>query len=376
MYRKNTAGQYIGFVAVNATTGAAMSGTTGFAAYRCLDGGAQASAGGTVTDKGNGQYSFALAQADTNGNDCSILFTMTGMVPVEKTFVTTACDPTAATNFGITSLPSTSVTTNASLLTSGTGTDQISVSAGKVLLQATQTGVTIPTVTTVTTTTNLTNAPTTGDFTSTMKTSIGTAVAASNVAGVTGVTFPATVASPTNITAATGVVLSGVTHTGAVIPTVTNLTNLPAITTDWITAAGVSSAAVTKIQSGLSTYSGGDTSGTTTLLARLTSTRAGLMDNLDAAMTSRLAPTVAGRTLDVSATGEAGVDWANVGSPTTTLNLSGTTISTSQAVASVSGSVGSVASAVTLPSIPANWITGRTGRGPRDTRSGRSSTLR
>jgi hypothetical protein len=55
-----------------------------------------------------------------------------------------------------------------------------------------------------------------------------------------------------------------------------------------------------------------------------------------------LKPTVAGRALDVSAGGEAGVDWANVGSPTTTVNLSGTTISTSQAVASVSGAVGSV----------------------------------
>lgn len=41
-----------------------------------------------------------------------------------------------------------------------------------------------------------------------------------------------------------------------------------------------------------------------------------------------LAPTVAGRTLDVSAGGEAGVDWANVGSPTTTVGLSGTTVKT------------------------------------------------
>ena len=41
-----------------------------------------------------------------------------------------------------------------------------------------------------------------------------------------------------------------------------------------------------------------------------------------------LTPTTAGRTLDVSAGGEAGVDWANVGSPTTTLNLSATTIKT------------------------------------------------
>lgn len=43
---------------------------------------------------------------------------------------------------------------------------------------------------------------------------------------------------------------------------------------------------------------------------------------------SPLRATVAGRTLDVSAAGEAGVDWANVGSPTTTLNLSGTTVKT------------------------------------------------
>ena len=57
---------------------------------------------------------------------------------------------------------------------------------------------------------------------------------------------------------------------------------------------------------------------------------------------SALMPTTAARTLDVSATGEAGLDWANVGSPTTTVGLTGTTIATSQVVASVSGAVGSV----------------------------------
>ena len=40
--------------------------------------------------------------------------------------------------------------------------------------------------------------------------------------------FPGTVASPTNITAATGVTLAAVTHTGAVIPTVTTVTGLAA----------------------------------------------------------------------------------------------------------------------------------------------------
>src|SRR3990172_7740618 len=58
---------------------------------------------------------------------------------------------------------------------------------------------------------------------------------------------------------------------------------------------------------------------------------------------SALKPTTAGRTLDVSAGGEAGVDWANVGSPTTAVNLSATNIDVDQIVASVTGGVGSVA---------------------------------
>lgn len=43
---------------------------------------------------------------------------------------------------------------------------------------------------------------------------------------------------------------------------------------------------------------------------------------------SSLRPTTADRTLDVTATGEAGIDWANIGSPTQTVNLSGTTVKT------------------------------------------------
>jgi hypothetical protein len=48
-----------------------------------------------------------------------------------------------------------------------------------------------------------------------------------------------------------------------------------------------------------------------------------------------LQPTTAGRTLDVSAGGEAGLDWANIGSPTTAVNLSATNIDVDQVVASV-----------------------------------------
>jgi hypothetical protein len=64
---------------------------------------------------------------------------------------------------------------------------------------------------------------------------------------------------------------------------------------------------------------------------------------------SALRPTTAGRTLDVSAGGEAGVDWANVGSPTT---VSGAVGSVTGAVGSVTGAVGSVgAGGITATSI-------------------------
>lgn len=66
----------------------------------------------------------------------------------------------------------------------------------------------------------------------------------------------------------------------------------------------------------------------------------------DPAALTWLTPTTAGRTLDVSAGGEAGLDWANIGSPTTAQNLSATNIDVDQVVASVTGAVGSVTGAV------------------------------
>lgn len=43
---------------------------------------------------------------------------------------------------------------------------------------------------------------------------------------------------------------------------------------------------------------------------------------------SALRPTVAGRTVDVAVGGEVGIDWANIASPSTTQNLSGTSVKT------------------------------------------------
>lgn len=71
-----------------------------------------------------------------------------------------------------------------------------------------------------------------------------------------------------------------------------------------------------------------------------------------------LYPTVAGRKLDVTTTGEAGIDWANIGAPTTTVALSGTTVSTGQSITSVSGSVGSIATGgITSTSFATDSIT-------------------
>lgn len=50
-----------------------------------------------------------------------------------------------------------------------------------------------------------------------------------------------------------------------------------------------------------------------------------------------LTPTTAGRTLDVSATGEAGVDWANVGGQSTSVNLSATTTNLVNTVTTYTG---------------------------------------
>jgi hypothetical protein len=122
--------------------------------------------------------------------------------------------------------------------------------------------------------------------------------------------------------------------TADTIVTTTNLTNLPSIPANWLTAAGIAASAlngkgdwnigktgyalsaagvqaiwdvltsalatvgsigkllvdnINATISSRSTYAGGDTSGTTTLLSRLTAGRATNLDNLDATVSSRLA---------------------------------------------------------------------------------------
>lgn len=73
--RKNVAGQVIGMQLLT-PAGAAYSG--GANAFVTLDGGAQAAGGGTVTDEGNGYFSYAPTQAETNATLVAVTLVPTG----------------------------------------------------------------------------------------------------------------------------------------------------------------------------------------------------------------------------------------------------------------------------------------------------------
>lgn len=128
MYRKNTAGQFLCVQLILTATGAVGTGLTP-AARRCLDG-TFAAGGGTFTEDGStGSYKYAMSQGDTNGNNCSIIVTATGCIPVCINFVTTAADPTDAVRFGLTALPNAAAEAAGGLYTRGTGAGQINQDA-------------------------------------------------------------------------------------------------------------------------------------------------------------------------------------------------------------------------------------------------------
>lgn len=204
----------------------------------------------------------------------------TNMAPCDLEIELTGWDNQDAVHGGLSALPNTAVTTNASLLTSGTGTDQLSVTSGRVdagkllgtaistpatagildvnvkninnvaaatpgaaggvFIAGTNAATTVTTALTTTFTGNLTGSvgsvtgavgsvtgavgSVTGNVGGNVVGSVASVTArvtanADQLAGQTvtaaaGVTFPTSVASPTNITAGT-------------ITTVTNLTNAP-----------------------------------------------------------------------------------------------------------------------------------------------------
>lgn len=193
--KKNVASQSIGAQMASATDGSAFTGTV--TVYVTGDAGTQAigSVGsGICTHEGNGFHTYAPAQAETNYDQVAFTFIGTGAIP--------------STIQMFTQFPQT--VDNDVLAAGATGFTAIDTVVDTILVD-------------------------TGE----LQTNQGNWLTATGFA------------TPTNITAATGIVLSGVTHTGAVIPsvtltdTVTTLTNLPAITTNWLTATGINASAFT-----------------------------------------------------------------------------------------------------------------------------------
>jgi hypothetical protein len=128
MLRKNVASQFVYLCAVKAADGTALTGAT-ILGYRSIDGAAQASITGTITELANGQYKVALSQADVNGNDIGFHFTNASMIPIGITVVTTAADPTDGVRFGLTSLPNAAAEAAGGLYTRGTGAGQVAQDA-------------------------------------------------------------------------------------------------------------------------------------------------------------------------------------------------------------------------------------------------------
>jgi hypothetical protein len=142
-YKRNTGTAAVNVATVNSiTTFGTFAGTSTQGAFKEVD-----------STNLPGVYELHIPNnALASGADSVLVMLsgMTGVAPLPLEIELTATSNQDEVHGGMTALPNTACTTNASLITSGNGTDQLSVSGGKVLLQATQTGVTIPTVTTVT----------------------------------------------------------------------------------------------------------------------------------------------------------------------------------------------------------------------------------
>jgi ElaB/YqjD/DUF883 family membrane-anchored ribosome-binding protein len=114
-----------------------------------------------------------------------------------------------------------------------------------------------------------------------------TQFAGQTITAAAGVTLPSSIASPTNITA-------------GIITTVTNLTNLPAITSNWLTAAGIAASALNGKgdwnigKTGYALSTGGVQAiwdALTSALTTVGSIGKLLVDNINATISSRLAST-------------------------------------------------------------------------------------
>ena len=102
--RKNTSGQFVCAQLVSATDGTAVTtGTT--TVYYLIEGGTQGTGAGTVTHEGNGTWSYACVQSETNGDHVAWTFANSSAVSACVNTYPVSVDPTDAVRMGMTALP-------------------------------------------------------------------------------------------------------------------------------------------------------------------------------------------------------------------------------------------------------------------------------
>jgi hypothetical protein len=300
------------------TTAGAANTTVTPAVVLSLDGGSQTSATNAPTHLGNGHWVLVLTATEMNADLIALVATGTGLIPSFREFYTEsdwtsakaalvdasinsrsvyAGGPVASVTGSVGSITGVTFPTNFNFLAIAATTGQVGIDLSNIKQATgatTLNNITVPAVTNV------------GNVTG----SVGSVTG--SVGSIAGITFPGNF-NFLAIAAATGQVgidLSNIKQ--ATAPTTLSNITIPTVTTagavsgnvggigaggitaasfsaDSITAAALAASAVTEIQAGLSTYAGGDTSGTTALLSLLTPTRAARIDYLDASVNSRLA---------------------------------------------------------------------------------------
>ena len=163
--RKNVAGQIVAGQVNSRTDGSPL--TSAVTVYVTIDGGTQSAGGGTATHEGNGHWSYAPTQAETNGNHIAFTFTHASGVNQTVNVYTVSFDPHDTVRLGLTALPNAAAAGAGGLPVVGTGANNFKSDAS-----------------------------------------------------------------------------ANVTFANTSIATVTNLTNLPAITAGWLTAAGIAAGAL------------------------------------------------------------------------------------------------------------------------------------
>lgn len=309
-----------------------------------------------------GIYSFCPPDAALASGAQTVSFLLKGasnMAPYAFQIELTASDVQDGTRLGLTALPNAAAEASGGLITRGTSTGQLSVSSGQVILQS-GTGTGQLDFTSGVVKANVTQFGGTNATSSAGRPEVNTSHIAGSAVSTSSAQIGVNVVNLAGsaVSASSGLINANVTQLsgdataadnaesffdgtgyGAILQA-TTIATLSSQTSFTLTAGSAdndayngcviviqdASTAAQKAVGVIADYTG--STKTVTLLNDPAVFTMATSDIVTILADRALKPTVDNRTLDVTTSGEAGVDWANVGSPTTTVNLSGTTVKT------------------------------------------------